>query len=70
MTIRRYINIGLLAVAFLGAVGGRLLYSSAGTESLPPGALATGYSPTPGFEYFPAQYKSHATTIEDHVENF
>jgi hypothetical protein len=59
-----------VSVAFLGAVGSELLYSSAGTESSPPGAPANGYSQTPGFEYFPAQYKNPATTIEDHVENF
>jgi hypothetical protein len=68
--IRRYINIGLVSLAFLGAVGSELLHSSAGTESLPPDEIATRYSPTPGFEYFPAQYTNQATTIEDHVENF
>lgn len=70
MKIRRYINIGLLGVAFFGAIGSELLYSSAGTEPLPTRTSANGYSPTPGFEYFPAQYMNQATTIEDHVENF
>jgi hypothetical protein len=70
MNIRRYINTGLLAVAFLGALGSELLYSSAGTTSLPSQTPATEYTPSPGFEYFPAQYKNQATTIEDHIENF
>jgi hypothetical protein len=70
MNIRRYINAGLLAVAFLGVLGSELLHSSADTVSSPSRTPAAEYTPSPGFEYFPAQYKNEATNIEDHVENF
>jgi hypothetical protein len=33
-------------------------------------SLSTGYTPTTGFVYFPAQYQNEATKVEDHVQNF
>jgi hypothetical protein len=51
------------------AISGLFIDSTAPSTAATPASTA-GYTPTPGFEYFPSQYKNAATKVEDHIEAF
>jgi hypothetical protein len=71
MNTHRYIYGGLAAAAVVAAYVADTAFSTAPVPQVTPAAAASsGYTPTSGFVYFPAQYQNQATKIEGHVENF
>lgn len=71
MKRHRYIYGGLAIAAVVVAYLADTAFSTAPAPPITVTASSpSGYTPTPGFVYFPAQYQNQATKVDDHVENF
>jgi hypothetical protein len=71
MKTHRYIYGGLAAAAVVAAYVASTAFSTAPAPQVAAAAASSsGYTPSSGFVYFPAQYQNQATKIDDHVENF
>lgn len=71
MKTHHYIYGGLAAAAVVAAYVANTAFSTVPVPQVTATAAASsGYTPTSGFVYFPAQYQNQATKVDDHVENF
>jgi hypothetical protein len=71
MKKHHYIYGGLAIAAVVAAYVASTAFSTAPVPPITAAApSSSGYTPTSGFVYFPAQYQNQATKVDDHVENF
>jgi hypothetical protein len=66
-----YVYGGLAIAAVVAVYVANMAFSTAPVSPIAVTASSSsGYAPTSGFVYFPAQYQNQATKAEGHVENF